>query len=815
MKRLLSFFSYAVLFAALTSSCNLFIDDEMEDATVLSDFTNVRKHSGEGYDKVVSTTENGCDLEYQFNDNVIVVDEATQDNYITHVESDGVNVMLEVHFRADTPEDLLPQPGEIFLSTITDKFPMGANHLVEKRLFEDGVYKCLMSFATLKDTFKDLHIDGKMTFETDSVRVVVPPAYEDEEAAGARTRAESGGFDPVSIDVGFEGSAFTMSLPMSFSFSGEMATSKGTIHFDASMDKDVNFYKVSNEFNFDNFSLENMKADFTQTVEERTQVELKGGFSKSIPILKDKSIVKGKAITIGPVVLVLFLNVDLSLNFDITGSVVITKHKKYQNIYHFDFYEGTATKEVVILKDQDWSFDAQITGTVSLDLALTVGIGLYGKVLSVRIIPTFTAALTLTVPIASYKASEGFSVYDLSEGGSLKFTLQFSLKVGVFLDLSLKALLGSDDMQKKMRDTKDMLDKLKTSEVTNNQVYQDLIDSEADKLSEDKTMGAYVTFGPWDIIEPKEFTWYPKLDDKSFKIIKSWDKDKNELVQTAQFQLSRLGFWVGLGKQFTPGLMIKKGKSYVTTLFPNEGGKDAKCNTSTTYTFNIPNDNNSQDIIYTAYPCFYERPVTYNQPNAFDKGLSFCNTSPAMTITDIHPTNMIHRQGIFFDNDDNMYEHEYEFLLDTKTSILGISNMKEWYVKEIYNNLEHKYNKSKDNLVDGIYVMHWSFSLLTDETRKQGLQLAFYPQFRTEGNDYVNGAHYSIRLFTDRTYDAEGANGGFDVGVEFAPAVSPDNGGKHCFVKGRLDAIEHEGEIIWQQPDYQKPLPSIISFQSL
>ncbi len=815
MKRLLSLFSYAVLIATLTSSCNLFIDDDMENATEPSDFTNVRKHSGEGYDKVVSTIENGCDLEYQFNDNVIVVEQATQDNYITHVETDGVNVMLEVHFRADTPEDLLPQPGEIFLSTVTEKFPMGANHLVEKRLFEDGVYKCLMSFATLRDTFKDLHIDGKMTFESDSVEVIIPPTPDDEEAANARTRADSGGADPVYVNVGFEGSAFTLSIPFSVNFTGELQTKKGTIHFDASMDKEDNFYKVSNEFSFDNFSLDNMRDDFKQTFEEKTLVELKGGFSKSIPIINNKSIVKGKAITIGPVVLVLFLNLDLSLNFDITGTVTISKHKKYQNIYHLDFYEGTATKEVVILKDDDWAFDAQIEGTVSLELAITVGIGLYGKVLSIRIIPTLTAAITLTIPVAPYKAPEGFSVFDLSDGGGLVFTLQLSVKVGVFLDLSLKALLGSDDMQKKMRDTKDMLDKLKTSEVTNNQVYQDLIDSEADKLEDDKTMGAYFTLGPWDLIEPREFTWYPKLNDKSFKIIKTWDKDKQELVQTAQFELSRLGFWTALGKQFTPGLMIKKGSKYETTIFPNESGMDAKCKTGKTYTFNIPNDNQSQDIVYTAYACFYERPVTYNQPNAFDKGLPFCNTSPAMTITDILPTDMIHREGMFFDDDNNMYDHEYEFLLDTKTSILGISNMKDWSVKEIYSKLEHKYNKRKDNLVDGVYVMHWSFSLLTDETKKQGLRLAFYPQFRTEGNDFVNGETYRIMLYTNRTYDAEGATGGMDVDVEFAPAVSMDNGEERRFVKGRLEAIELDGEIIWQQPDYKKQLPSAVSFQRL
>lgn len=807
MKRILSLFSLALLIATLTTSCNLFIEDELEEeASELSDFKNVRHHSGEGYDKPVATTEGGCDVEYQYNDNVLVVEESTQEKYITHVETDGVNVMLEVHFRADTPKELLPQPGEIFLSTATDKFPMGANHLVEKRLFEDGVYKCLMSFATLKDTFKNLLIDGKLTFEADSFSV--PVEYVEEEPAMARTRAEEGGVAPIDVQMNFGGSDFTMSMGMAWSFTGELAKKNKVIHFDASMDKENNFYKVKNEFNFDKFSLDNMKADFIQTVEEKTRVTVSGGFTKIIPLIKNKAIVKGKALTIGPVVLVLFLNLDLNVTFDITGSVVITKHKQYQNIYHLDFYEGEVTKEVKKLKDEDWKLDAQINGTVTLELSITVGIGLYGKVLSVRIIPIITAEVGVSVPFASH-SSDGWTMYDISNSAGLTFTLKFKLKLGIFLDLSLKALLGSDDMQKKMRDTKDMLDKLKTSEVTNNQVYQNLIDSEADKLEDDKTMGAYVTFGPWDIFNPETFPWYPKLKDKSFKIVKGWDKDKKELIQTAEFELSRMGFWVAVGKQFTPALMIKKGSKYMATIFPNEGGMDAKCKTGTTYTFDIPNDGNQSDIIYTAYPCFYERPVTYNQPNAFDKGLSFCNTSPAMTIIDVQPKDMDHRKGMFFDKDDNMYEHEYEFSIDTHTSILGISNIKKWEIRELHNKVDQTYNKRTDNLVDGVYIMHWSFSLLTDETRKQALYLTFYPLFQTEGSGWISGDSYYVTLYTDRTYSAEGTGGGVTVSGEFAPAVSLDDGPGRRYVKGRLDAIEHDGEIIWQREGYEKPLPSV------
>ena len=174
---------------------------------------------------------------------------------------------------------------------------------------------------------------------------------------------------------------------------------------------------------------------------------------------------------------------------------------------------------------------------------------------------------------------------------------------------------------------------------------------------------------------------------------------------------------------------------------------------------------------------------------------------------------MVHSTGTFLDLvSEQFYEHEYEFKVDTKTSVLGISNIKKWEVRELNTDQTETYRKSTANLVDGVYIMHWSFSLLTDKTSKQRIRLNFAPRFRTEANAaWVYGVSYYLTLYTNRTYegyDSEQSGGNMGFG-EFAPAVTPDDGDDPPCVRGRLDAIEHNGEIIWQREGYEKPLPSV------
>ena len=810
MKTIISRLCCFIGLTAMMVSCNLFIDDDELEA---NEFRNVPVHSGEGYDAPVKAHEGGCDIEYQFNEDVRVVEAETQDAYITSVKADEDNMSLIVSFRADTPKELLPKAGEIFLSTASNKFPMGANHRVLECEKEGDGYQCVMAFAKLEETFKTLHINGSVDFGTDSFQVASPP-YEEE--AGARTRAE-GDDASVTADVKCEGNEISFSLPFSFSLN---YLHPNGLHGEATASKEKNYYKVTNEFKFDDFSLDNMKADFVQTIEESAGIVISGGFTKSARLTKNSLyILRNKPVTIGYVVLVFWISADVYLDLDITASVTISKHKKYQNIYHLDLYEQKLTKESKVLIDKEWQLNASIEGSLGLRVELTFGIGIYGKVLSVRIIPTLRAMVTLKSPTINVNLSQ--LMFDISNNAGLSFTIDVSVKLGVFLDLSLKTLFG--DSSKPMNN-KELIDKVKKGDPEAKKKFDEL----ANQASNNDHIGekaAFINLGPW-VLFTREATWYPKLDDKSFQIIRSWNKDAKQMTFSAQYKLSRLGFWVGMGKQFTPGLMIKKGQKYITTIFPNEGGTSATCSRDKTYTFDIPIDDNEKDIMYTAYPCFFDLPWSSNMPNAFDKSLPFCNTSPRIAITDVRPYDLEvewlaeNGQGEFIEDD--IYEWAYTFALKTYTSIKGMANIDSWQINEASTHARHTFKKGSDEKQkDGTYIMYWDFTVYRQNNRKFMKSLHFYPWYKIKGaKEAEDGTSYVVRVWSDRTYEIVNDGNGFgtsDLAFSRMRDANPDSDDEKSVTKCQLNAIECDGEIIWQRPgsNFQKPEPSTTPFQKL
>ncbi len=811
MKTIISRLCCFIGLTAMMASCNLFIDDDELEA---NEFRNVPVHSGEGYDAPVKEHEGGCDIEYQFNEDVRVVAAETQDAYITSVKADEDNMSLIVSFRADTPKELLPKAGEIFLSTATNKFPMGANHRVLECEKEGDGYQCVMAFAKLEETFKTLHINGSVDFGTDSFQVASPP-YEEE--AGARTRAE-GDDASVTADVKCEGNEISFSLPFSFSLN---YLHPNGLHGEATASKEKNFYKVTNEFKFDDFSLDNMKADFVQTIEESAGIVISGGFTKSVRLTKNSLyILRNKPVLIGSVlVLVFWISADVYLDLDLSATITISKHKKYQNIYHLDLYEQKLTKETKVLIDKEWHLDASIDGSFGLRVELTIGIGIYGKVLSVRFIPTLRAMFTLTTPIVSHESGQLW--FDLSNAAGLTFTIDFSVKLGVFLDLSLKTLFG--DSSKPMKN-KELIDKVKKGDPEAKKKFDELANQASNNDHIDEK-GAYLNLGPW-ILFTKTFTWYPKLDDKSFQIIRSWDKDNKQMTFSAQYKLSKWGFWTSImGRHFTPGLMIKRGKKYITTIFPNEGGTEATCSLDKTYTFDIPIDYDEKDIMYTAYPCFFELPWKSNMPDAFDKGLPFCNTSPEIVINEVVPYDLhkewLSENGELVFVEDDFYDYAYTFDIKTLTAIKGAANIDSWQINELYTGTKHKYSSKKDKKKDGIYIMYWDFTVYRKNDKKFPMYLSFYPIFslKDSNSSWTTGRKYDMTIWSNRTYEVtqDSYGGSFTDTFSRMRDANPDSDDEKSVTKCQLNAIECDGEIIWQRPgsNFQKPEPSTTPFQKL
>ena len=219
-----------LLLPLLLSGCTLFEED----------YDQVPHHTGEGYDKPVTETVSGVEMTYQFNDNVRLLDEKEQQQ-IAYVEADETNLFMQVDFKDDTPENLLPKKGEILVSKATSLFPYGASHHVRSVKRVDGKYRCLLEYAKLDETFKELDIDGQLTYDD-----VNQDEYYVATRAGSSEEYVEEGFS-------FSGSTVSFKLPIPFGYSG----TKDGAYWSIDMKAEKNYVKVSTEFNFDKFSIRN------------------------------------------------------------------------------------------------------------------------------------------------------------------------------------------------------------------------------------------------------------------------------------------------------------------------------------------------------------------------------------------------------------------------------------------------------------------------------------------------------------------------------------------------------------------------------
>ncbi|MBR6319924.1 MAG: hypothetical protein IKR50_05755 [Prevotella sp.] len=796
MRKALSFlqiFAVTVFF----TSCNLFIDEEAlesEDPV----FDNVPEHTGEGYDAPVTVNSSGCEVTYQLKSDVRLITKEDQQRYIVSAQHDATNAFIEIHYDPKTPEDHLPVPGEVLLcNDVTDKFPMGCNHRVQHRVDEDGVIKFVATFCTLEDTYEKLDINGTVTQQYNDEFDVVstgpveidanhdPIVEEEDPNAPAGARRVSFDVDGNNVSAHVELTEEKMEFKIPFSFTDQL--NYGNIHGGITIDKEKNFYKVTNRLDFSSFSLSDMRftAKLYQTVEEQSNIVISGGYTKSWRLFRIPA-VRGKAIVIGPVVLVLFVNIDLDFSIDLSVSTTITKHKITEYTYTMDFKELTLKEEKKVVKNEDWRFgDGSITLTVSMDLKFSFGIGIYGKIISVRIIPTFTAKIEATQPLFTTDAN-GTRTFAIQDKLGVTFTLDFSVTLGVFLDLSLKNIIGSlkqvgSDAQKQL------LKDLEADAKQSSEYYQAVVDSDndmydpskkkyerADKNKEkpgDTELGLSHTFGPWHIIGPLRMTWFPVIKDKSFKVDKLWDKESQKMTFVGEFTCDGIGFFGLLGFHYAPALMISHGSSREAVLFPDDGGEYANMEKGKTYRFTIPAVDD--DKTYTATPCYYCRPVSNYNPDAIDKGLPFCFTSPSMAITDIKPQYIVkdyNEDGFLFAPNGEGYMYSWDFHIKTYTAGKGMKNISSWYLKEINTGLEHNFKKSSslDKEKDGTYEQNWVISLYSnDGSSVKSMRLSFYPMYMV--NKTANsGPTYTIKIYTNWTYDIVNDGNEFAMnGIDF------------------------------------------------
>ena len=828
MKRYSPFLLYILTLGAtlLLNSCNLFIDEE--DVIDENGFANVPIHSGMGYDHPITINDAGCTITYQYKSNVRQLSYEEQQRYIVNTKQDQAGAFIEIHYRLDTPADLLPVPGEILVSTVTERFPWGCNHLVQYRVTDEGVYKYIATFAHLEDTFEELDIDGKVSRTTEEEFYVEAEPLDDEENEAEQPEAEARSkvgvdFSIDRMDVHLGTDYISFRFPFEYSKKKEYKTG---FYGEIGITADKNYYEIREELSFDQFSISNSnyKVQYKETIDESAGFVIRGGYSDKWRLHRWRPL-QGKAVVVGPVVLVFFVNIDLWLSVDLEFSTSLTKRKTVEYTYDIDLYHLTIDKHVNVTNETGWKYD-EFVGTlnVSMWVEVQLGIGIYGKILSVRLVPTVTATLEAQTP-KIYKDSRGCIVFDITERAAPKLTFSFSVDLGVYIDISLRNILGNS-MQVGTDGQKKLLEQLEADAKQTSEYYQAVVsadeasydpnkknygkdddndkdenkDEDGDKDKFDAVTsgmddvgkgekGKKITFGPFIIGEPIEFPWFPVINDKSLRVIRSWDNESKTMTFMGEYSLKELGTMHELfGKQYIPALCLKKGKEIIDYFFPEEGNYYATLKTGITYHFPLPTIEDDQK--YNISPCYFAS--AYDKgPVAIDKALNYNATSPNVILISVIPTKVTKYRNP--NNFANEYRYKYTYNFSTINMVMGIENITRWGISEETNYVAKEYSKEKDKkLKDGTYKINWNYVEATDKEEHSFL-IGLTPYFYVEKAKTV-GNLITLIMRSDGSWETT------DSGVEESGQLSRSAGSGRS--KGQLviETIEDsEGNIVWKK----------------
>ena len=698
MKKLLHSFSGFLIM--LLVSCNVFVDD---DLVVDNTKWVVPVHTGVGYDEPVTIHEGGCEMTYQLNSDVRVVEQEEQNKYIVSINCSEGNAVIELRYAANTPEELLPVPGEIYLSTATEKLPYGCNHRVAAREFRDGSYVFLLTACTLKDTYKDLRLNGPLIGSKEGTYTEehdLGPKEEDEVSEAPQGRSQTRGDDdddeykiypsPFGSDKISRTKAFNMTfldnngigvyfpVNASKSFSGELykpGKDKPSYNAYGSVSIELQ-YNVIWTFDFKNFSLK----DDRLLVEEKCRKEMKftatlaggGQWHKDIIELKDVPGLSGSVRSIGYLVLVFFAQHECSLDVTLTAEATFTKECITEQYIQHDLcdpkndYKPTSRpNEPRIIKETPFTFALAISFDCRLTYKFHLCIGFYGKIISFRIIPTFTIMhFKATAPLIDSDKFKG--TYITSNDAGIYFSpLEFTIQIGVFLDLDISNLLALvrntnkqegqealnryvDEINKETSFYEKQTATYRTGTFSNKEAKKNQSeDARSDDGSDLHDLS--ITLGPWLPFGKYECPWLPVIKSGTFVIVPSYkesDIEKGGLSYSAEYKIKDEGILTTFRK-YRPAICISDGVKRLDTIFPIEG-ENTQVKSERTYHFEIPTL--KFDKTYSIYPTF----CTFDDKNpwAIDQPQKVTPISRELFCSDFGYTDA--KQNIFYDIVENL-----------------------------------------------------------------------------------------------------------------------------------------------------------------
>ena len=149
MKKFSIFLS--VIMMAAVSACTLYMDEPEEEGRIL--------RTGEGYDQpeTITLPDDQGTVTYEYSQKTIPINDEVE-QYIVKVESDTI-----LYFEGGTPEEYLPEVGEMMTCSFRDRFPHAFCHKCIDRTENDGIYRCVFQKCSFKEAFAKLKFNVKPT----------------------------------------------------------------------------------------------------------------------------------------------------------------------------------------------------------------------------------------------------------------------------------------------------------------------------------------------------------------------------------------------------------------------------------------------------------------------------------------------------------------------------------------------------------------------------------------------------------------------------------------------------------------------------
>lgn len=662
-------------FVLLLASCTLFLEDYYK--------TDVPKHTGEGYDAPVTEVTDDYSLTYQFNSNVRQLTDEAQ-RYITNVESlDENNMARIVTFSKNTPDALLPRVGEIITSTITEAFPYGIAANVVRIEETDNSYQLYTSFATTKEVFKELELDGVLSAEA-GMEVEEEP----EDPNAAKPLLSRAGSDDVEEESKYfiwddkeKQLSFTIpGLPISTgSDKLGLDDEDWTLTMPSSKNTIVYTFKLLVHLNAED-DIQDIRVSATK--ENNFNVNFKGKINRDITLLETK---KFKfALPIGPVVISTYIKGIVSLEASLEGELDYTHNtaSKATIMFSTDPIAISVPELGRVTKDEQ-KLTATFSGTLEDHFKLQLGAGLY-DIVHLREELDY---------VCGQKSDVSFNM----ESGSVDITNSPTLDIYQRVDASaqvfvvsglpgiIKTALATSSMAEwmlypipklasKFLDFKTPIDRLQEYA---NEYFKD----SEEEVAISKPLKTSVSIAKTSI------PWFPKMEDNSWKLIPTRAVKMDAITFNAEYAVEGKSL-VATFKNLYPSLQVRDGNKVVTTINSMESF-DSKAD-GKVYHFSIENLDLGKR--YTAVPCY--RLTAAGDPMIFDRGVPFNTTMPNIFISSATIGNWV--AGLINESYEGRFATlELEALVDGKDFIeeWGIRDMTSGQDVYVQTNLDKQYSQ--------------------------------------------------------------------------------------------------------------------------